>query len=222
MELKICIVDDHPIFREGFKTVIKSIRKEDQVDEASNGQEFLSKLEKENYNLVFMDINMPIMDGLEATQKAMEKKKSLKIMALTSYEGIEYIDKMLYAGVEGYLLKDASYEEIKKAIEKIIQGENYFSEKILLKLSKRAIVKRDEEKKKAELPGLSKREIEVLELICQGYSRMEIADKLFISERTVDKHKENLQVKTNTKNSVNLVLYSIKNKIVAMNDIINE
>jgi len=214
MKYKTAIVDDHKIFRDGFKMVLSSIDNVEITCEASNGQEFLDLLDKgAKPELVFMDINMPVLDGFETSEQALKKQPGLKIIALTSFDGIDYINKMLYAGVEGYLLKDADYEEIEEAINNVMTGQNYFSKKILVNLTKNTIKKNEEDKKKLDLPKLSRRELEVLKMLCKGYTKIDIAEKLFISDRTVEKHKENLMHKTKTKSTVNLVIFALKHKI---------
>lgn len=211
---RVIIVDDHKIFRDGFKMVIDSIDQVQFVGEATNGKEFLDLIKSVKADVVFMDVNMPVVDGAEATQEALKIQPDLKIIAITSYDSTEYVNKMLFAGVEGYLLKDADYEEIEEAIQQVVAGRNYFSKQILVNLTKNTIREKEEKTRKKGLPNLSPRETEVLDLVCKGLSKTDIAGRLFISERTVEKHKENLMAKTGTKSTVNLVLFSIKNKLV--------
>ncbi len=213
MKYNVIIVDDHKIFRDGFKLLLKSIDKVDKIDEAANGQEFLEKIEKKQPDIVFMDINMPVMDGAEATRKALKKYPELKVIALTTFDGDDYVNRMIYAGIEGYLLKDAEYEEIEEAMDQVMEGKNYFSNAILMKLTKNTMKRKEEEKKRKDVPRLTKREKDVLDLVCKGLSKWDIANMLFISERTVEKHKENLMAKTNTKSTVNLILFALKNNI---------
>ena len=211
--LKVIIADDHKVYREGFKLVVNSINNVSVVAEAENGNQLLDILKKKKADIVFMDINMPGLGGIEATKKALEIAPDIKIIALTSLEGTEFINKMLYAGVEGYMLKDADYNEFEEAIENVTKGKNYFSSKILMNLTKNTFENKKEEVRKKKLPQLTKREKEVLTLICNGNSKTEISDQLNISERTVEKHKENLLSKTETSNTVNLVIYAFKNKL---------
>ena len=157
---------------------------------------------------------MPVLDGIDATKKALEILPELKIIALTSFSDPEYFDNMLCAGAEGYMLKNSSLEEFKKAVKKVISGDNYYSQDLLMSITKNLIVEKTQRSKQAVMPDLSKREKEVLELICMGFSNQNIGDKLFISDRTVERHKTNLYEKTGTQNSVNLVIYAFKNKLV--------
>jgi DNA-binding NarL/FixJ family response regulator len=216
MKSKVIIVDDHTIFREGFKLVLDTIAGVKVVGEAANGRELLSLMEHNKPDLVFMDINMPLLNGVEATKKALKINPEIKIIALSSFDDIDSINNMLYAGVEGYLVKDADYTEIEKAIDDVMSGKNFFSNSILVKLTVGATKKKDEAQKKESLPELTKREQEILQLLCKGSSKSEIADKLHISERTVEKHKENLLSKTGTNNTVNLVLFALKHKMAEL------
>lgn len=214
MPYKIVIVDDHPIFRDGFRSFLSLQKSIEKIYEAENGNKFLDLLRTTEIDLAFMDINMPEKDGFQATKEALELKPDLKIIGISSFENIEYIDKMIDFGVSGYILKDASRDEIVTAIDQVMSGNNFFSSRVLTMLTERVMVKQKEKKIQAALPKFTDREMEVLQSLCNGLSRNEIAEKLFISERTVDKHRENLMIKTGVKNSVALVLYSIKHKLV--------
>jgi len=196
----------------GLKLLLNMITDVTVVGEASNGKDFLELLEKTPVDLVFMDINMPILDGIEATEIALSKYPELKIIALTTFGETEYFNKMIYAGVEGFMLKNSGFNDFKTAIDKVMKGGNYFSDELLVNFTKDAITKNI--KVKSEIPEFSRRELEVLELICKGYSNIKIGELLFISDRTVERHKTNLICKTDTSNTVNLILYAIKNKLV--------
>lgn len=209
---KIIIVDDHEVFRMGLKLLLNMITDVAVVGEASNGKDFLDLLENTPVDLVFMDINMPILDGIEATEIALSKYPELKIIALTTFGETEYFNKMIYAGVEGFMLKNSGFNDFKTAIDKVMRGGNYFSDELLVNFTRDVITKTI--KVKNEIPEFSKRELEVLELICKGYSNVKIGELLFISDRTVERHKTNLISKTDTSNTVNLILYAIKNKLV--------
>jgi DNA-binding NarL/FixJ family response regulator len=213
---KVAIVDDHKIYRDGFKLLVDSINSVDSVEEATNGKEFLELIKKKKIDVVFMDVKMPVLNGIEATQKALKMQPDLSIIALSSYENTEYINKMLFAGVEGYILKDADYEEIEEAINQVSSGHNYFSKKILVTLTRNTLKKQQDFEKKKNMPKITRREKEVLDLVSKGMSKTEIADKLFISVRTVEKHKENLMSKTGTRSTVNLIIFAIKNAIVEL------
>jgi DNA-binding NarL/FixJ family response regulator len=158
-----------------------------------------------------MDIEMPKINGIDATSRALEQHPDMKIMALSMYGDEEYFQKMIDAGVCGFLLKNSEFSEVKRAILTAAQGNNYFTEEILYRL-----VSRFRSKPAQAEPAvvLSDREIEVLQLICKGMSNQEIADKLFISKRTVDHHRASLLTKTETRNTASLVIYAIKHKMI--------
>jgi len=211
--LNIIIVDDHEIFRNGLKMVINKLKYSKVVAEASNGVEFLEILENNPVDIVFMDIEMPIMNGIEATEKALEKHPELKIIALTMFNQDEYVQSMIDVGVRGFLLKNISKEIIDKAIQTVAEGNNYYSEELWNFFTKK--ISHPEKNISDEL-NLTKREKEILQLFCEGKDNKEIADILFISERTIIGHKSNLLSKTGCKNTISLISYSIRNGLVTL------
>ncbi len=213
-KIKIVLVDDHKIFRDGFRLLLQSFPYVEIIGEASNGQEFLDLLETKVPEIVFMDINMPQVDGVEASRRAVEQFPDIKIIALTTFLDEDYLEKMLMAGVEAYMLKNSELDEFEKAIMKVHNGGNYFSDEIVSLLSDKLNRFRKRKKEQAILPVFTEREKEIIDLICKGYGNKEIAEKTFLSPKTVEKHKSNLFQKTNTFNTVNLVIYAFKNQIV--------
>jgi DNA-binding NarL/FixJ family response regulator len=205
-KIQIILVDDHQLFRSGINFIIGETDDIEIVFEASNGQEFLENLHYFQPDVILMDINMPIIDGVEATRKALEKYPDLKILVLSMFGEVDYYNTMIDLGVKGFILKDIDNEELIEAIRKVNNGGSYFSQELLLQLIKN--------KPTGEQIDLTRREKEVLELICQGLSNQEISDKLFISQRTVERHRSSLLSKTDSKNSVSLVVYAIKNGLV--------
>lgn len=210
-KLKILIVDDHKLFREGLKLLLSNLDEIGEVWEASGGDIFLNMIKTCTPDLVLMDIEMPGISGIEATVKALESYPNMKIMALSMYGDEEYFQKMIDAGVCGFLLKNSEFSEVRKAILTAANGNNYFTEEILYRLVNR--MKSRTQHNEPEV-ALSEREVEVLQLICKGLSNQEIADKLFISKRTVDHHRASLLTKTDTRNTASLVIYAIKHKMV--------
>ncbi len=180
------------------------------VAEASDGIEFLNKIEKQIPDIVLMDIDMPLMDGITATSKALELYPSLKIICLSMYGEEDYYYKMIEAGVKGFLLKNSDINEVKTAIDTVYNGGKYFSQELLYNVVKN-IKSSQSIKVNVEL---SDRELEVLKQICIGFSNQEIAEMLHISKRTVDKHRANLLDKTNSKNTANLIMFAIKNNMI--------
>lgn len=206
-KIKIIIVDDHEIFRNGLQIILGRIEIVKLVGTATNGFEFLELLKSIEADIVLMDIKMPVIDGIEATKKAMEINPNLKVIALSMFGDEEYLQQMIQAGVKGFLLKNITRKDLNHAIELVNRGGNYYSEELLGFFTKKYI--HDTHPEDDDLQ-ITKRELEVLQLVAEGLTNQEIADKLFISKRTVDGHKNNLIVKTGSKNMVDLLVYAIK------------
>jgi DNA-binding NarL/FixJ family response regulator len=209
--IRLIITDDHNLFRNGLKLLFSGQPDISVVAEASNGIELLSILEKQTADVILIDIEMPEMNGIEATKEAMSKYPDLKIISLSMYGEEEYYYRMIEAGVKGFILKNSEIAEVIKAIMTVYKGGTYFSSDILYNVVKN--IKNVSKSPNADA-NLSEREKEVLVQICRGHSNQEIADSLFISKRTVEKHRASLLVKTNTKNTAQLVMFAIENKLV--------
>ncbi|MCB2196497.1 MAG: response regulator transcription factor [Bacteroidetes bacterium] len=210
-KIKVFIVDDHEIFRNGLLTILKKVDNIDLVGEAGNGKELISKLEDTNPDVVLMDIKMPVMDGLDATKKAIEIKSDVKIIALSMFGDEEHLKKMISAGARGFLLKNVTRTILTHAIELVNEGGSFYSEELLVHFTQKFLNNNQNEIEELQI---TKRELEVLQLVSTGLSNQEIADKLFISKRTVDGHKNSLIVKSGSKNMVDLLMYSIKKGLI--------
>lgn len=210
---RIIIVDDHHIFREGLKYVLTTFSDFEVVSEAENGNEFLKIIENIHADIVLMDIEMPEMNGIEATKIAVKKYPGIRIIALTSFTDDIYYYNMIKAGALGFLYKKSGPDELEKAIYNVVKGANYFSQELLRKIIFN-VSNTGVNSLLTQNIKISNREKEVLLLICQGYSNKEIGEKLFISPKTVDKHRCSLISKTGTKNTANLVMFTIKNKLI--------
>ena len=208
----IIIVDDHLIFRQGLKSIITLENIANVIGEASNGLELLNLLTHLKPDLVLMDIDMPHMNGLEATEKALELMPELKIIAFSMFSDEEYYYKMIDRGVKGFILKTSGINELENAIKNVMSGDTYFSNELLRKIINN--FGHSNSNKPTLQDNLTDREIEILQQICLGLSTDEIAEKLFISPKTVKSHKSNLLEKTVCKNTPALILFAIKNKIV--------
>ncbi len=208
----VVIVDDHDLFRDGLSSLISLKKIATVIGEASNGFEFLEILHHKKPDLVLMDISMPLMDGVEATEKAIALHPNLNILALSMFGDEEYYYKMINAGAKGFILKSSGKDEIIKAIQTVAAGNSYFSNELL----RRIIVKIGHKTQPLVNPkeSFTKRELEIIELMCSGLSASEIAENLFLSKKTIEGHRTNLFAKTGTKNSVALVIYVIKNHLV--------
>lgn len=209
--INVFLVDDHALFRNGLKGLLGLNGAFNVVGEAGDGAEFLEKLLGSGAHVVLMDIDMPIMNGFEASVKALGLFPDLKVITLSMHGDEEYYFRMIEAGAKGFLLKSSEIGEVSAAIETVSKGGSWFSQELLQGLvGTMKATSRTEEPEE----GLSVRELEVLPLICQGMSNQEIADKLFISKRTVDKHRANILAKTGAKNTACLVVHAIKNSLV--------
>lgn len=206
---KVIIVEDHAIFREGLKRIITELDDLELIGEAPNGEVFLEMLKKSTPDLVIMDIQMPVMDGIEATEKALILKPSLRILVLSMFGEEEYVYSMVDKGIYGFILKTSDVSDFKKAIRKVSEGQQYYSEEIM-----QILVKKVRGFDTVDKVILSEKETEVLRLLCKGLSNNEIADKLFISVRTVEGYRNKLLQKTNSSNVLNLVIFALKNKLV--------
>lgn len=207
-KIKIFLVDDHSLFREGLKFLLSNTESVSEIFEAENGAIMLKALEDVQPDIILMDIEMPVMNGIEATQKVLELSKDVKVIALSMHGDENYYTEMINAGAKGFLLKNSKFEDVLKAISEVYEGRNFFSSEIL-----ELIIKNLNRKTRKPNNFLTNREIEILYNICKGLSNQEIADLLYISKRTVDKHRENLLLKTQSKNTAGLVIYAIKNDI---------
>ena len=211
---KIIIVDDHPLFREGIKLLIENEGIGEVIAEAENGREFLDLMEKSVPDLVLMDIEMPVMGGLEATREALARWPDLKILVISMFSDRDHYENMIAAGVMGFVLKTSGKQELEKAITNVAKGESYFSNELLRNIILSMGKKASQEEQRAKQLDFTDRETEVLKLFCEGLTSSEIAEKLNRSVKTIEAHRSKLIKKTKTKNTINLVLYAIKNKVV--------
>lgn len=213
MNYKIFIADDHALFREGLHRLLDMQQGIEVCGEAANGAEAVEKLTTSDADVVFMDIDMPLMNGIDATKQILSTKPDLKVVALSMHGDREYYFEMVTAGAKGFLLKSSDISEVIAAIDTVMQGGSFFSQELLQTLVGEL---RPASSLTDTTEPLSSREMEVLILICQGLSNQEIADKLFISKRTVDKHRANILLKTGCRNTANLVYYAIKHALIEL------
>ncbi len=202
------LVDDHTLFRNGLKTLLSGMDGVSVLAEAANGEEFLHQLEAALPDIVLLDIAMPVMDGVEAATMALKQYPELKIITLSMYGDEAYYNKMVEAGVRGFILKDSDIREVETAIKTVFDGRTYFSQELL-----QALLAGLRTEPGIEKYDLSEREIEVIQQVCDGKSNMEIADDMCISKRTVEKHRANIMEKTHCKNTASLVIFAVKNNL---------
>ncbi|MCX6231696.1 MAG: response regulator transcription factor [Bacteroidetes bacterium] len=216
--IKIIIVDDHPIVRDGIKVLLMNVSNIEIIGEAADGNELFELLKTKVPDILIMDISMPDLSGIEITEKLKSEKSEIKVIMLTADKTDESVFDSLKAGALGYLPKNAKRDEIIDAINKVYEGEEYIAESITSTVLKTYIsnarnLNYQDSKRNIEL---SKREIEIVELFSEGLSYKEIANRLYISTRTVESHKNNILEKLELKTIVDLVKYAIKNKIIKL------
>ena len=204
--IRILIADDHQMFREGMRSLIDGIDNLEVIGEAATGEETLEFLKQHSTDIVLLDYNMPNLTGLETVIQIKKQNISVKIIMLTMHNKREIIRDVQKAGVNGYLLKDSSREQLIEAITTVQLGEPYFIDEI-----QDALVDSYRIPFEKKVIRLTPREKDVLKLICEEYTTHEIADKLFISVNTVETHRKNLFSKTGVKNGIGLVKFALTN-----------
>ena len=208
-QMNILIADDHKMFREGLAELLNKEHNMEVVGDVGTGKEIRELLGQQKVDIILMDIDMGETNGINMTAEIKKEYPDIKILALSMHGDKNYIIKMLEAGANGYILKNAGKEEMINAIHTAANGNTYFSSQVSAKLLDH-ISNPVAKKKKTEDTPLTDREIEVLVLISEEYSNPEIAEKLFISVRTVDTHRRNLLDKLGVKNTAGLVKYAIQ------------
>ena len=216
-KINIVIADDEQLFRSGIRFLLGREQNFNVIFEAENGKELIDFITntEEFPDVILMDLKMPEINGVEATKAIHKSHPDIKIIALTSYDGKSFITNMIDVGASSYLLKNTSPKMVIHTINEVYDKGFYYDEKVLTIIHENIIsssgkrIKSDLDKKL-----LSKREIDVLELICDQCTTSEIAEKLFISPRTVEGHRNNLLLKTQSKDVAGLVIYGIQKKLI--------
>lgn len=214
-KIKLLLVDDHPLVREGIRSCLIQQNNLEIVGEAADGEEALREAKLRSPDIVLLDISMPGMNGLEAVRLMKKVAPKCKILILTMHDSKEYVNRMVAAGVQGYVLKDSSPSELTAAIEAVHRGDTYFSKKIS-EVVLRDYVKNVRAKTRRGSAQLSQRESEVLALIAEGLSNKEIAKKLFVSVRTVETHRERIIRKLDIHTVAGLTRFAITNGIIKL------
>lgn len=213
--IKVLLVDDHNIVRDGIKLMLESQPGIDVVAEAKNGEDALSVLDNTHIDLVIMDINMPVMDGISTTKTIKENHSDIKILALTMSNDDLHIRQMIQAGASGYIMKSAGRSDLKNAIHTIMDGRHYFSDEATQSIMM-DLVKSKGKSSSPDPIHITDRELEILELIVKEHTNQEIAEKLYISARTVDAHRRNLLQKTGARNTAGLVKYAFQHNLISI------
>lgn len=213
MSIKVMLADDHILMREGIKKLLEFDGSIEVIEQASDGLECLQKLENINPDILLLDINMPKMNGIEVLEELKEKDSPLKVLILTVHSEVEYLVKAVDIGANGYILKDSGSEELKRAIDTVINNDTYIQPSLIPALNSR-LINRDVDKEKLKL--LTKREIEILAQVASGMFNKEIAINLDISERTVKNHISNIFKKIDVSDRTQAAVFAIRNNIVKL------
>ena len=217
--IRVITVDDEALFRQGISLLIQREKDIELVSDFSNGKELLDALItlEELPDIILMDLNMPEINGVEATKQIHIKYPQIKIIALTSYNTKAFIVNMIQSGACSFLKKNSSPAELLTAIREVHSKGFFYNNEVMEALHQNLIEPKKKVSSIFDANHISKREKEVLELICKQYNTSEIADQLFISSRTVEGHRNSLLLKTGAKNTAGLVVYAIESKIADMN-----
>ena len=210
-KIKIAIADDYKIFREGLKV---SLGQDDNLQvllEADNGEDLLKAIETKQPDVIIMDLKMPIMDGMEATQLVRKKYPGIKVLVVSMYEDDKFIIHLMEIGANGYLLKNAEPDEIRKAIYAVHENGYYFNDLVNKALLKKLVLKNNIKPSFNENVDLTERELEVLKLICAEKTAAEIAKQIFLSPRSVEGIRQRLIEKIGVRNTAGIVMFAVKN-----------
>lgn len=214
-KINIAIADDYKIFREGLKKCFSGDKMLHVITEADNGEDLINSFEHNLPDVVIMDLKMPIMDGMEATEIIRKKFPEVKILVVTMYEDDKFIIHLMEIGANGYLLKNAEPDEIRKSIYAVFENGYYFNDLVNKALLKKLVIKNNFKPSFNQNVELSERELEVLKLICEEKTASEIAKEIFLSPRSVEGIRQRLIEKVGVRNTAGLVMFAIKNGIVS-------
>lgn len=204
--IKILIADDHSILRDGVRSLLTRTKNLQIVGEATNGLEAVEMYKSLLPDILIMDISMPVKTGMEAACEIMDQYKGARIIMLSMHDDEEYIDRCLELGVKGYVVKNESGKELELAVSAVAGGKNYFSHQVQEVVFRKHTQTINKKKKRQEVEvKLTEREIDIVRLVAQGLTSMQMAEKLFISHRTVETHRANVFKKLNVKNAIELV-----------------
>lgn len=209
--IKVMIVDDHIMMREGIKKLLEFDKSIEVIEQASDGLECLEKIEGVRPDVLLLDIDMPRMNGIEVLEKLKEQNNPVKVLVLTVHSEIEYLVKTIDIGANGYILKDSGSAELKNAIQCIMENNPYIQPSLIPALKSRLVV-RDIDKEKLE--ALTKRELEILTQVASGMFNKEIANNLDISERTVKNHISNIFKKIDVSDRTQAAVFAIRNNLI--------
>lgn len=221
--IKIVLADDEALFRKGIAFILEKQKNIDVLFEASNGQELIMFLSEQITlpDIVIVDLKMPVLNGVETTKILRSTYPDIKIIALTSYHTKSFIANMIDVGAVSYLVKNTTPQELITTINEVYKTGFYYNEHVLQIIHECIVGGKKKSKSRFDDEQLTNREVEVLKLICKQYSGVEIAEKLFLSSRTVEGHRNNLLRKTECKNMIGLIIYAIQNEYVTIENLID-
>lgn len=214
MNIKVAIADDQKLFRKGMAALISSFSKMSVVFEAENGRELLDLCDSSPVKpaIILLDLSMPELNGLDALKLLKEKHPAIRVIILTIHEAESFILTTIRAGANGYLAKNAEAEEVELAIREVFKNDFYFTP-AMLEIMRKGMMQKSEKVVLENENALTPREIDVLKLICKQLNNVEIAESLSLSKRTVEGHRNNLLLKTVSRNTAGLVLYALKHEL---------
>lgn len=212
--IRLAIVDDHLILQKGLSLILESFEDCELIFTALNGRDLIEQLPKQGVDVILMDLEMPVMDGIEATRYVREHYPEIKIVLLTMHDNEQYISHLVELGANAYLLKNEEDQELHRAIRAVYQHDFYFNEYVQKALLKRVRKQNRPSFQQNIVNLLTAREKEVIGLICQELSSKEIAEQLFISNKTVETHRKNIREKIGVKNTAGLVIFAMQNGLV--------
>ena len=213
--IRVLIADDHPLFRKGMSMMVKTFPGVVSVHDVENGQKALDYLSENPVDILLLDLEMPVLDGWETSRKVVNNFPNTYIIMISMHDSLKLISDLIEIGVHSYLLKSAEPEEVQKAMISVINNDFYYNQLVAKALHQKVRSGNADKLLEDDKNQLTKREIEILELICQELTMKEIGEKLYISEQTIHTHRKNLMKKTEAKNAVGLVKFAIQNHIVS-------
>lgn len=214
-QIKLLIADDHTMIIDGIKALLRREKQFEFIGEVSNGLEAIRCMGEQTPDILITDLSMPEMNGSELIKWVKENKPEVKVLVLSMHHEPEIIRDIMILEAEGYVLKNTSREELTNALKKLADGGTHYSDAVVSSLLK---AQKSELRKDAEVVSLTPREIEIIQLIVQEYTNEEMAEMLFLSKRTVETHRKNINQKTNIKTVVGLIKFALRNELVRMDD----
>ncbi len=212
--IRVLIADDHTMFVDGIESILRNEPNINVVGKCFDGLSIFDILEKNEIDVLLLDVNLPGMNGIDVCKRLVQEHPNVKVLALSMYNEESFISEILKNGALGYILKNTGRTELMKAIENVYEGQSYFSDAVTQTIMKSMVKSSNSSNSKKNFPKISRREKEVLQLIIEEFTTQEIAQKLFISLKTVESHRSNLLAKLNARNTAGLVRVAMENNLL--------